>query len=125
MPFVESHLGLQDSVVRMADRFCEDEICCLWHRIKISVLCLLYNIYHRAEYPFSEYLHHFAPVRSTGASAALGGLALLIPHGKTDQLSQSFLPADVRLWKLLPSCVSTSGILSSFKSFINLYLQRA
>ena len=46
MSSTESHLGLLDSIVRSAERLCEDELCCLGHR-KVSALCLLYKIYHR------------------------------------------------------------------------------
>ena len=42
-----------------------------------------------------EYLHHFVAARNTCASDALGQLALVISHCRTDQFSLSFLPADV------------------------------
>ena len=49
----ESHLGLLDSVVRSAERLCEDELCWLGHRKMASVLCLLYEIYHRVDHPMN------------------------------------------------------------------------
>ena len=66
-------------------------------------LCLLYEIYHRAEHPLEECLHHFIAACNIRASAALGELALLIPRCRTDQFSRPFLPAAAYLWNLLPS----------------------
>ena len=84
------------------------------------------NIYYRAGYPLHEYLHHFVATRKTRCLAALRELALVIPRCRTDQFSQSFvLPVVVRLWNLLPSNVFRGGPMSSFKSDMNLYLQRA
>ena len=71
-----------------------------------------------------EYLHHFVVACNTRASAALGELASEIPRCRTDQFSWSFLPAAVRLWKLLPPGVLSGGTLSPFKSSINLCLLR-
>ena len=70
MSSTESHLSLLDSIVRCAERLCESELCCLGRRRKVSTLCLLYKIYHRADYSLQEYLHHFVAVRNTRASAA-------------------------------------------------------
>ena len=56
----------------------------LGHRRKVSALCLLYKIYHRAAHPLHEYLHHFVAARSTRASVALGELALVIPRCRID-----------------------------------------
>ena len=61
----ESHLGLLDMVVRSAERLCEGGLCCLWHRRKVSALCLLYKIYHRVDHPMSKYLMHFVAARNT------------------------------------------------------------
>ena len=72
-----------------------------------------------------KYLHHFVATHNTRASTALGELALVIPCCRTDQFSRSFLPATVLLWNLLPSGVFSKGILSSFKSAMNLCLLRA
>ena len=41
MSSAESHLGLLDSIVRRTEKLYEGEVCCLGHRRKISVLCLL------------------------------------------------------------------------------------
>ena len=91
------------------------------HRRKVSVLCLLCKNYHIADHPLHEYLHNFAAVYSTIASAALGELALGFPRCRTDQISRSFLPVAI----LLPSDVFGSGTLRTFKSSMNLCLQRA
>ena len=85
-------------------------------------MSLLYEIYHRPARHFHEYLHYFVAARNTKASAALDEIALLIPRCRTDQFSQSFLPAAVRLWNLLPSGVFSGGTLSYFKSAMNLCL---
>ena len=106
-----SHLGLQDSVVCSAERLCEVKLCCLRYRRKVSVLWLIHKIYHRVDYPMSEYLHHFVVTRNTRSSAALGELALVILRCGTDQVGRSFLPADVRLWNLLHSGVFGGGTL--------------
>ena len=49
----------------------------------------------------------------------------MIPRSRTDQFSVSFLLVAVRLWNLLPSGMFGSDTLSSFKSAVNLCLQRA
>ena len=46
----ESHLGLLDSAVRNAERLCEGGLCCLQHRKKVSDLCLIFEMYHRADH---------------------------------------------------------------------------
>ena len=93
----ESHLGLLDSIVCSAERLCDDELCCLGHRKKVRVLCLLCRIYHSVDQPMNEHLSHFVAARNTKASAAPGKLALVIPRCRSDQFSLSFLPAAVRL----------------------------
>ena len=35
MPSAKFHLSLLDSVVSNAEKLCEGEICCLWHRRKV------------------------------------------------------------------------------------------
>ena len=62
---MEFHLGLLDSVVRRAERLCENELCYLRHRREVNVLCLLYKIYHRLDHPMNGYLNHFVAARST------------------------------------------------------------
>ena len=59
MSSAESHLGLLVIIVRNTERLCEDELCCLGHRRKVSALCLVYNIYHRVGRPMNKYLKHF------------------------------------------------------------------
>ena len=125
-----SHLSLLDRVVLSAERFCENELCYLRHRRKVRPSCLLYKIYHRAGHPLHEYLQDFIAAYNTRDSAALCELALVIPRCRTDKFSLSFLPVTVRLLNLLPSlsvcktCFS-GGTLRSFKSAMNLCLQRA
>ena len=75
MSSVESHLGLLDINVRVAEKLCEGDLCCLAHRRKVSALYLLYKIYRRADHSMSGYLNHFIAARNTRASAALGELA--------------------------------------------------
>ena len=75
-------------------------------------------------YSMDEYLNDFVAARNTGASAALGELLLVIPICRTDQFSQSFLPAAKCMWYLLPSGVFSGGTFSFFKSAVNLYLLR-
>ena len=91
---------------------------------KVSALRLLYHIYHRAKYSLHEYLYHFVAASSTGASTAVGELALVNPRCITDQCSRSLLPAAVCLWNLLLSGVFSGGTLSSFKSATNVCHQR-
>ena len=95
-------MGLLDSIVRSAERLCEGDVCCLEHRRKISALCLFCEIYHRVDHLMNEYLNHIVAARNTRASSDLGELALMTSRCKTNEFSQSFLPADVRLWDLLP-----------------------
>ena len=88
----ESHLTLVDSVVHSAERLCEDELCCLRHRRKVSALCLFYKVYHRANHSL-----HFVAACNTRDLAALYELALVIPRCNSNQLCRSFLPAALRL----------------------------
>ena len=84
MSSAEYHLGLQDNVVRRAERLCEGELCCLGHRRKISALCLLYKVYHRADHSMHEYLHHFVSAHNARAPAAVCEFALGIRRCRTD-----------------------------------------
>ena len=86
MSSAASHLDLPDSIVRSAEGLCEGELCSLAHRRKISALCLLYEIYYRVDHPMNGYLNYFVAARNTRASAALGGLALVILRCRTDRL---------------------------------------
>ena len=81
MPSSESHLCLLDSIVRSVEWLCEGELSCLGHRKKASALCLLNKIHHRVDHHMNEYLNYFVASRNTRASAALGELAIVIPHG--------------------------------------------
>ena len=118
--------GLLNSVICSAERLYEGELCYLGHRMKLNAFSLLYNIYHRMNsFPMNEYLHHFVATRNTRTSAALVELTLAIPHCRIDQFSRSFLPAALCLWNLLSSGVSSGSTFSSFKSAMNLYLQKA
>ena len=91
MSSAESHLGLLDRIGRSVESLCEGELCCLGHRRKVSVLCLLYKIYHRVDHPMNEYLRNLVKARNTTASVALGELALVIPL--QNKLFQAVLPA--------------------------------
>ena len=91
----EVSLEITGSIVCSAAGMCEGELCCLGHRRKVSALCLLYKIYHRADHPLHEYLHHFVAARNTRGSAAVCELALLIPRCRIDQFTPSFLPVAV------------------------------
>ena len=51
----ESHLTLLDTVVCNLEGLCEGELCSFRHRRKVSALCLLYEIYRRADHPLPEY----------------------------------------------------------------------
>ena len=73
----------------------------------------------------NEKLNNFVAPRTTDDSTALGELTLVIPRCRTNRFSRSFLPATVRLWNLLLSCVFSGDTLSSFKSAMNLCLLRA
>ena len=70
------------------------------------------------------FFNYFVAARNTGASTALGELALVIPRCRTDQFSRSILPATERLWNLLPSSVFSGDTLSSFMSAMNVCLLR-
>ena len=54
----------------MCGRVCENELYCIGHKRKVSAMCLLYKIYHRADHHLHEYLHHLVVARNTRASAA-------------------------------------------------------
>ena len=97
MSSAESYLSLLDRVVRLAERLCEGELCCLRHKSKASALCLFYKSHRRADHSLHEHLHQFVAARNTRGSAALCELALVKPGLRTDQFSPSFLPPDVRL----------------------------
>ena len=44
----------------------------LEHRRKVSTLCLFYEIYHREDNSFYEYLNHFVATLNVRVSPALG-----------------------------------------------------
>ena len=67
----------------------------------------------------------FVTARNTRGSATLCKFALVIRRCRIDQFSQSFLPVVVHAWNFLPSDVLSGCTLSSLKSTMNLYLQRA
>ena len=112
----ESHLDLPGSIVRSAERLCEDELCNVAHRRKASALYLLCKIYYRMNYSTNECLNHFVAARNTRALAALGELVLVISRRRTDQFSRSFLHAVVRLWYLIAPGVFSGGTISSLKA---------
>ena len=97
----------------------------VWGIEGVGVICLLHKIYHRVDHHMNEYLNRFVAARNITTSATLGELALVIPWCKTDQFSQSFLPAAVRLWNILPSGVFSGDTLHSFKSAVNVCLLSA
>ena len=76
------------------------------------------------DHPLNEYLNQFVTASNTRALAALGELALMIPHCRTDQFSLSFLSTAVLMWDLLPSGVFSADTLISIKSAMNLCLLR-
>ena len=78
MSLAVSYLGLLDSIVRNAERFCEVEFCCLGHQRKVCALGLLHKIYHRVDHPMNKYLNDLVAARNTRASAALGELTLVM-----------------------------------------------
>ena len=80
MSSANSHLSLQDSIVRCKKRLFEAEFCCLEHKRKFSAICLLYKIYHRVDHSINKYLNHFVEASNTRVSAALGNLTLVIPR---------------------------------------------
>ena len=84
MSWAKPYFGLLDSVVRSTERLCEDQLCCLRLRRKVSSLWLLYKIYHRTDHPMNEYLKHFVAALSTRTSTALGELALVMPRCRID-----------------------------------------
>ena len=118
------HFDLLHNAACSAERLCEGEICCLEHRRKVSVLCLLYKIYNIVDHPMNEYLNHFAAA-TTRALATLWELAIVILCFRTDQFSRSFLLPAARLWNLQPSGLFSCDTLSSFKSTMKLGLLRA
>ena len=93
----KSHLSLLYNIVRSAEKLFGDELCCLGHRRRVSVLWLLYVIYHRVDHLMNEYLNCFVAARNTRASSALGELTLAIQRRRTDQVSRLSLSAAVRL----------------------------
>ena len=77
------------------------------------------------DHPLHEYLHPFVAACNSRGSGALCELALVIPRSRTNQFSRLFLLVAARMWNWLPSDVFSGGTLSSFKSAIDLCLQRA
>ena len=70
-----------DSVVRSAERLCKVELCCLWQRRKVRVLCFLYKIYHRVDHPVNEYNFIAANTRASAAHRETRTHALATTHG--------------------------------------------
>ena len=45
-------------------------------------------VYHRVEHPMNKYLEHFVAARNARTLAALGEMALVISHCRTNQFSR-------------------------------------
>ena len=71
----DSYLSLLDIVIRSAEGCVSVNFVVLWHRRIVSDLYLLNKIYHRADHPLHEYLHHFVAARNTRGSVVLCELA--------------------------------------------------
>ena len=84
MSSAEPRVCLLERMIHRAKRLCEGKLRCLVHERRVSVLCLLYKIYHRAGYPFHDHLYHFVVACNTSASAALDELALVIRRRRID-----------------------------------------
>ena len=104
---------LLNSVFRSVEGLCKGELCCLCHRRKVRSLCLLYKIYRRVEHPMNEYLNHFVTAYNI---RALDELVLEVPRSRTDQFSQSLLPAAGCLWKSLSLGVFNGDTLSFLRT---------
>ena len=59
-------------------------------------------------------------VRHAPAAAVAHPCELEVPRCRTSQFGRCFLPAHVRMWNDLPSCVFDYGTLSGFKGAVNL-----
>ena len=86
MSSAKSLLGLLDNIVRCVElKVVRGKFCCLEHRRKVGALCLLYEIYDRADQHLHQYLDQFVASHNTRASAAVA-----IPRYRNNQFSRSF-----------------------------------
>ena len=109
IPSTMTYLSLLDSIVRSAERLREGELCSLGHRRKVSVLCLLYEIYNRVDHSMNKCLKHFVAARNTTVSAALCEMALVIPRCRTRD--DSFYAAEQSrdaILSVFPACCCAS-----------------
>ena len=121
----QSHLRLLDRVVSSVRFLLPNLHIDLWHRRKVSSLCLLHKIYYNSLHP----LHSSLPdlevfLRHTRRAAAANRLSFVSIRFNTDQFARSFLLATTKLWNLLPSEVVESSDLQKFKRSANSFMIR-
>ena len=114
------HLRLLDAVVRRAEALCgRRTLCCLDHRRRVSVLCMLYKIFQNVAHPLNSLLTPFVYARLTRAAVAAHEYCLTRPRHCTEQYRRSFLPRAIELWNELDAEVFESGGLCGFKRCVN------
>ena len=119
----DSHLKLLDKSLSAIKFLIPNLRTDLWHRRRISSLCLLYKIAANEHHPLHASLpDFFIPARNTRYAASRNSRAYASVRFNTTQYSRCFIPAITKLWNELPSLVVESEVLQKFKLGANSFL---
>ena len=121
----DSHLKLLDRVMTSIKFILPDINVDLWHRRKVSSLCLLHKMYYSNKHPLHSSL---PPLAAFGCSTRLAAAANSITFSHvgsrfpSNQFARTFLPVTTKLWNSLPSDIVESSDLQTFKKGANAFL---
>ena len=116
----DSHLKLLDRVMSSVKFILPNINVDLWHRRKVSALCLLHKMYYSDKHSLHSSLPNLAIFsRNTRQAATANSVTFSGIRFNTNQFARSFLVATTRVWNSLPSAVVESADLQAFKRGAN------
>ena len=119
----DSHLKLLDKVMSSIKFILPSIHVDLWHRRKVSSLCLLHKMYYNAKHPLNLSLPALAVfARNTRLATAANSITFSSIRTQTNQCARSFMVATTKLWNGLPCAVVESSELQTFKKHVNSFL---
>ena len=95
----------------------------LWHRRKVSSLCLLHKMYYSNRHPLHSSLPGRAMfARNTRQAVVANSMTFSSIRFCTNQFARSFIPRTTKMWNGLPSAIVESSDLQTFKRGANSFL---